>query len=196
MRRVSSIVEGDGEVSALPVLLRRMAQWRTPEAAVQVLTPIKVAKDRFLNRPDEFSRHLQLAAAKCGDAGWILLLLDADDDCPALKGAEVLARVREIVPHRQAAVVLANREFEAWFIAAAASLAGCRGFEFSAEDGQVNAELPRNAKGWMAKRMAAGVYRETTDQAAFSAMLDMGMAFEKSRSFRKLCTEWSSKASA
>jgi hypothetical protein len=188
--RVAPIVEGDGEVAALPVLLRRLAQWRTPDASAQVLAPIRVAKDRFLNKPQEFARHLQLAAAKCGDDGWVLLLLDADDDCPATKGAEVAARAREVVPHRRLAVVLANREYEAWFIAAAASLHGCRGFVFNAEDAAIDAERPRNAKGWMAQRMAAGAYRETTDQAAFSARFDMVLAFARSRSFRKLCTEW------
>ena len=60
--RVASVVEGDGEVMALPVLLRRLAQWRTPGINTQVLPPIRVAKDRFLNRPMEFERHLQLAA--------------------------------------------------------------------------------------------------------------------------------------
>ncbi len=93
---------------ALPVLLRRLAQWRTPGINTQVLPPIRVAKDRFLNRPMEFERHLQLAAAKCGDEGWVLLLLDADDDCPAAKGAELAARAHEVLPHRRLAVVLAN----------------------------------------------------------------------------------------
>jgi hypothetical protein len=192
--RVVAIVEGDGEVAALPVLLRRLAQWRTPEVYVDVPPPIRVAKDRFLNRPDEFSRHLQLAAAKCGDAGWILVLLDADDDCPAQKGAEILDRAKGIVPHRRVGVVLANREYEAWFIAAAASLVGCRGFVFEAADADMDAEVPRNAKGWRAKRMGGAGYHETTDQAAFSAVLDLKAAFERSRSFRKLCTEWTKNA--
>lgn len=194
MSRVVAIVEGDGEVAALPVLLRRLAQWRTPELYVEVPPPIRVAKDRFLNRPDEFSRHLQLAAAKCGEAGWILVLLDADDDCPAHKSAEILARAKDIVPHRRVGVVLANREYEAWFIAAAASLTGCRGFNCEAADAGMDAEVPRNAKGWMAQRMGGNGYHETTDQAAFSAVLDMNAAFERSRSFRKLCTEWSNNA--
>lgn len=195
MIRVASVVEGDGEVMALPVLLRRLAQWRTPGIDAQVLPPIRVAKDRFLNRPLEFARHLQLAAAKCGAEGWVLLLLDADDDCPATKGAEVAARAREVVPHRRVAVVLANREYEAWFLAAAASLDGCRGFVFEQVDAVVDAERPRNTKGWMAQRMASHVYRETTDQAAFSAVLDLDMAFSNSRSFRKLCSEWSKNVS-
>lgn len=190
MRRIASIVEGDGEVAALPVLLRRIADWRTQDTPAQVLAPIRVAKDRFLNRQLEFTRHLQLASAKCGDDGWVLLLLDADDDCPATKGAEIAARVHEVLPHRRVAVVLANREYEAWFLASAASLNGCRGFSFKAEDAEVEAERPRNAKGWMAQRLASRSYRETTDQPAFSAKIDLDVAFARSRSFRKLCTEW------
>lgn len=191
MMAVASIVEGDGEVAALPVLLRRLGQWRATSGHVDVSTPIRVYKDRFLNRSEEFSRHLKLAAAKCGEAGWILILFDADDDCPAQKGAMVLAQAQAIIPHRRIAVVLANREYEAWFIAAAESLNGCRGFQSHANDAQVDPEIPRNSKGWVRERMPAGAgYGETTDQPAFSARFDLDMAHQRSRSFRKLCSEW------
>lgn len=189
MTVVASIVEGDGEVAALPVLLRRLAQWRSPEADVQVLTPIRVYKDRFLNRPEEFSRHVKLAAAKCRDVGWILILLDADDDCPARSGVAILARAQVMVSHRRVAVVLVNREYEAWFIAAAESLNGYRGFTCQPDDVSIDPEVPRNAKGWMRERMQTG-YGETTDQPAFSAQFDLALAYERSRSFRKLCSEW------
>lgn len=53
------------------------------------------------------------------------------------------------------AVVLANREYEAWFIAAAESLNGCRGFQCHANDVQVDQEIPRNAKAWVRERMPA-----------------------------------------
>lgn len=191
MTAVASIVEGDGEVAALPVLLRRLGEWRTPDVVAHVLPPIRVYKDRFLNRAEEFSRHLKLAAAKCGDSGWILILLDADDDCPAVKGAEILGRAKTVVPHRRVGVVLANREYEAWFIAAASSLHGSRNFCYSPADGQVSAETPRNAKGWLSTRMGGHGYGEITDQPAFSARMDLQGAFERSRSFRKLCSEWS-----
>lgn len=191
MSLVASIVEGDGEVTALPVLLRRLAEWQTPDAYVQILPPIRVRKDRFLNRADEFSRHLQLAAAKCGDDGWILVLLDADDDCPATKGAEILEHGRALIPHRRLAVVLANREYEAWFIAAAVSLEGFRNFHCQPRDAFAEAETPRNAKGWIGERIIGGAYHETRDQAAFSARIDLEVVHAHSRSFRKLCTEWS-----
>jgi predicted hotdog family 3-hydroxylacyl-ACP dehydratase len=190
--KLASIVEGDGEVAALPVLLRRLNDWKTPGQWVQILPPARVSRAKFLNRPEEFSRHVQLAASKCGEQGWILILLDADDDCPADLGAQLARQAQAVAPHRRVSVVLANREYEAWFLAAAHSLAGHRGFSLKPGDvaALVDAESPRDAKGWMAQRIAGGGYRETTDQAAFSARMDLNEVFQASRSFRKLCTDW------
>jgi len=94
MSRVVAIVEGAGEVAALPVLLRRLTDWKTPGTYVDVATPIRVRRDRFLNREEEFARHMLLAAAKCGDDGWILVVLDADDDCPAELAPAILNRAQ------------------------------------------------------------------------------------------------------
>lgn len=186
---IASIVEGDGEVSALPILLRRLAVELEPVAMVNPLQPIRVRRDRFLNKEEEFRRQLLLAAAKSGDEGWILIVLDADDDCPASLGQEIYQRAQQYVPHRRLSVVLANREFEAWFIAAAQSLHGARGFSV-VPDERIEAEIPRNAKGWMRERMQGGAYSEILDQPAFAARIDLRQAFDNSRSFRKLCKEW------
>ncbi len=189
--KISAIVEGDGEVLALPILLRRIARWKTPECAVQILTPIRVPRMSLINKSADFNRHLQLAAGKCGESGWILVLLDADDDCPKTLGEELRVRARKIVPHRQVAVVLANREYEAWFIAAAASLDGHRSLRISSKDAEADAEQPRNAKGWLALRKPdRSGYHPVTDQPALSARMDLQMAFDRSRSFRKLCSDW------
>lgn len=83
---IASIVEGDGEVSALPVLLRRLASEWDSAVAINPLPPIRVRRDKFLNKDEEFRRQLLLAAAKSGENGWILIVLDADDDCPAELG--------------------------------------------------------------------------------------------------------------
>jgi len=187
--RVCPIVEGDGEVAALPVLLRRIAAWLTPHCAVDIRRPIRVARMTLLNRPNEFDRHLQLAANYCEADGWILILLDADDDCPVDLAAQLRARAARIVPHRQVAVVLANREFEAWFIAAAPSLTHA-GLTLLPEDRQVQAETPRDAKGWLGKRMGPQRYHPTSDQPRFAHHIDLDLARERSRSFRKLCDDW------
>jgi hypothetical protein len=187
---VVSIVEGDGEVAAFPVLLRRIGSWRSPDVPATIAQPIRVRRDRFLNRDEEFRRHLLLAAAKAGEDGWILVLLDADDDCPADLAPRVLERARGVVPHRCVSVVLANREYEAWFLASAASLDGYRGFAFD-NPPNFEPERLRNAKGWLGERMAGQKYRETTDQPAFSARMNLQETYDRSRSFRKLCAEWS-----
>jgi hypothetical protein len=188
MQRWASIVEGHGEVRALPQVLRLIAAWKVPNEYFDLPTPIRVQKDRFLNRQEEFVRCMLLARAKAEEGGRVLLLLDADDDCPKEKGAELLQRAREVVPDRQVSVVLANREFETWFIASASSLAGVRGFAPLPDDHIVDPERPRDAKGWISARMPSG-YGETTDQPAFAAQMDVALAFERSRSFRKLCKE-------
>lgn len=188
MIRIASIVEGHGEVAAVPVLLRRMHELHPRARTVQPLPPIRVHRDRFLNKEEEFRRQLLLAAAKCGDEGWILILLDADDDCPATKATEVLERAAQHVSHRRLSVVFAKREFEAWFIAAARSLDGHRGFK--CPDAPLgDPDAPRDAKGWMAANMG-GTYSEVIDQPAFAARFDLQQARDNSRSFRKLCKEW------
>lgn len=187
--KIACIVEGDGEVAALPVLLRRIAEWRAPGTYVDVQTPIRVRKDRFLNRESEFSRNMLLAGAKCGDAGLVLVLLDADDDCPVALGHDLRARAGAVVPHRSVSIVVANREYEAWFIAAASSLSGKRGFNCPA-GALPDPDAPRDAKGWIRSHMAGDRYGESTDQAAFTAHMDLAEAHGRSRSFRKLCSEF------
>jgi hypothetical protein len=185
---VIAIVEGDGEVAALPALLHRFPEWRA-SAWADVPQPIRVRRDRFLNDEGEFRKKVSLANAKCGAAGWILILLDADDDCPVTIAQSIHQRARAIAPQREISVVLAKHEYEAWLIAAAPSLAGQRGFSLPAN--VPDAESVRGAKEWMGKCLPHGQkYHEVSDQAAFSARMDLQMAYDHSRSFRKLAGEW------
>jgi len=189
MINVVSIVEGDGEVAALPVLLRRINEWKNPDVLCNVWRPIRVRRDQFLNREDVFSKQLQIAAALAGDDGWVLILLDADDDCPKELAPQILQRAANIIPHRQVSVVLANKEFEAWFIASVDSFNGRRGFALG-KTVVPDAESIRGGKEWISKHIPAGKYHEVTDQPAFAALIDLDAVHEKSRSFRKLCKEW------
>lgn len=72
---IACIVEGDGKVRVLPVLLRRLAESRGI-FDLRIPTPIRVHRDRFIRREEEFRRKLLLAAAKA-DGGTVLILLDA-----------------------------------------------------------------------------------------------------------------------
>src|SRR6266545_5835080 len=72
------------------------------------------------------------------------------------------------------AVVIANREKEAWYLAAIESLRGSRGIP---EDALTPAdpEAIRGAKGWLARAMGRS-YSEVTDQPALSARFDLDLA--------------------
>ena len=186
MTTIACIVEGDGEVRALPVLLRRLAESRGI-FDIRIPAPIRVHRDQFIRRDEEFRRKLLLAAAKA-DGGTVLILLDADDDCPAHLAADLNRRALEVLGEVIVAVVVPQREYEAWFLAAAGSLAGKRGLQ---EDlvAPMDSDAVRNAKGWLSERMSNGRYHEVSDQPAMTALLDIDEALAASRSFRKFVKE-------
>ena len=184
MHRIVTVVEGHGEVHAVPVLLRRIVQHLSPTAVLDAPRPIRVKRAGLL-RDGELERAIALAARRTGENGSILLLLDADDDCPAELGLRLLARAAAARSDRHIRAVLAKMEFEAWFLAAAPSLAGYGGIDESIAR-PPDPEAIRNAKGWLSARMPPRrPYRETLHQAAFAAVFDMDAARSAS-SFDKL----------
>ncbi len=128
------VVEGHGEVQALPVLLRRIARKVAPEAHVILAKPVRVPKGKLLRDEKELLRAARLAERKAAAAAsdrtfqdipatvGILVLVDADQDCPAEVGPVWRKRLEERFPDHPVAVVLAKREFESWFVAGASSL--------------------------------------------------------------------------
>jgi hypothetical protein len=184
---VASIVEGDGEVPALPKLLHRIAA----ELGVPNLltpTPMRIPRGK-ITIVGGIERAVAAGALRVPAKGGVLVLLDADDDCPAEYGPLLLARATAARPDKQVSVVLANREFEAWFLAAAPSLAGQFGFpaEFPRPR---NPETPRDCKGLLTKARPKGQpYKETVDQAPLTSVFDLKMAREHSDSFDKFYRE-------
>jgi len=185
---LTCIVEGHGEVSAVPILIRRISP------STVVLPPIRVARSTLL-KPGELERAVELAARKTGGQGGILLIVDADDDCPAEQGPRLLDRMRTARGDVSAAAVLANREFESWFLAAAKSIRGQRGLAADL-DAPEEPESIRGAKEWLSRRMPPGqTYRETLDQPALAATFDLALArcapsFEKfEREVLRMCRE-------
>ena len=184
MRRIVTIVEGHGEVEAVPVLLRRMAQRVSPESALDLARPIRVPRNKVV-RAGELERAIGLAAKGAGEDGCILLLLDANGDCPADLATRLLERAIAARSDRKIRVVLAKMEYEAWFLAAAASLAGRSGIDEAIAPPN-HPEAIRDTKGWLSARMPRGQpYRETLHQASFSAAFDLDLA-RTAPSFDKL----------
>ncbi|MBN1674535.1 MAG: DUF4276 family protein [Kiritimatiellae bacterium] len=187
--RVATIVEGHGECEAVPELVRRIARDIDPGFVPQVLPPLRVPASKLL-REGEVERSVEFARRKLGGAGGILVVVDCDweDGCPAHDGPALLGRARQACPDLQLAVVLAKREYEAWFLAAAESLRGKRGLPCDL-DAPSDPEGVRGAKEWLSSRMPAGSkYSEALDQPALTAVFDMQMA-RRSDSFDKCYRE-------
>jgi len=86
-------------------------------------------------------------------------------------------------------VVLAKREFEAWFLAAIESLSGRCGL---VQDPQAvpNCESLRDAKKALTRNMARSrTYSPVPDQVALTAVFDMELARSRSDSFDKCWRE-------
>jgi hypothetical protein len=185
---VGLVVEGHGEVKAVPVLFRRLAHEIDPSVNLEVLPPIRKPRGSLVNeQKGELERAVELAALKARPRGGVFVLLDSDDDCPAELAPRLLARAELAGMGLQVSVILPQREFEGWFLVAAESIRGKRGLPADLDPPQ-NPEEIRGAKGWLRERMHGHVYSETIDQPALAAIFDLNQA-RAAKSFDKCCRE-------
>ena len=180
---IQPIVEGHGEVEALPVLLRRLCH-EASAWEVQISKPIRRKRSEFVNQPK--LEKTVTAACYQSHCKSILILFDSDKDCPAELGPRVHEWASAVCGDLPCEVVMSHKEYEAWFLASMESLRGRRGIRNDATR-HPNPEAPRGAKAHLQARMGKGAhYLETTDQAAFSALFSIPAAYAGCRSFRKL----------
>jgi len=181
--KVYPIVEGQGEVEAAPVLLRRLLA----EADCQTIgvgRPIRRTQSQLRSREGiQAGVRLALLQPECAA---VVILFDGEDDCPKELAAQVRAWARAAAAGTPCDVVVAYREYETWFLAALESLRGQYGISKDAAT-PANPESKRDAKGALEEFMPPErAYSETGDQPAMSAVFDMGQAHRRNRSFRKL----------
>lgn len=188
---ISCIVEGDGEIQALPILIWRIVEHIVPGLWVDVPRPVLVNRSDIVQKgkiaqSGKLEKMIQLAHANLKDQGAILILLDSDDDCPAQLGPALLQEAKRLRTDVPIVTIFAHREYEAWFLAAAESLRGIRGLPGNLET-PPEPESIRGTKEWLTKRLPSGQkYSPTVDQAALTAQFDLELALERSASFRKL----------
>lgn len=181
------IVEGHGEVKAVPPLLRRFATEVYQNFSLEVLSPYRLSKGQMLG--DGLPKLIAFAARKLrthGGNGAILLITDADDDLPCQIGPILHETMVGAAQGFPCAAVIATREFEAWFLAAAKSLRNRHGIRPDAI-APPSPETVRGAKEYLEKHILVDgrSYSPTIDQPALVA----AFSFEEARqcsSFDKL----------
>lgn len=181
--RIQPIVEGHGEITAVPALIRRLRD-ETGAYGFEVNQAIRRHRSDFVREESvRIAVRLALLQDECRA---ILILFDGDDDCPKELGPMVEAWAQDEAGLVPCAVVIAHREYEAWFIAAIESLRGRRGILEDAVS-HPSPETPRDAKGQLEDRMEGGrSYFERADQVALTELFDMASAYRSCRSFRRM----------
>ena len=117
----------------------------------------------------------------------ILVLLDADDDCPVDVSRHLSQRCEQSHSRCPVQVVYAHREYESWFLASLDTIKGRSVIPDTASFSAAVEDIS-NPKQWLTDQMSPGrAYKETTHQTSFTKLIDIELAFQKSRSFRRLC---------
>jgi hypothetical protein len=181
---IQPIVEGPGDVTAVPLLIRRICYELECCLGARVAAPMKVARSKMVQEA-EMRKYLRIASAD-PECKLILLFMDADDDC-AKEISELLRPWIEGEALRvRCEVIVIPREFECWFISAIESLRGVRGISEAATS-HTTPEMVRNPKAILTRWMqGTAAYHETADQVAFTQSLDLAGVRLRCRSFRRL----------
>ena len=191
--RVASVVAGHGEVASVPILLQRIGTDLLNNVWLEPLKPIRQPQQRLSsNKDDALSKAISLAYQKLAlgqtsDAEkLILVLIDAEEELPCVAGPRIKKIAANSGCNCPIISVVANYEFETWFVAASASLGAyldCHNQFPNDPEGQ------RCGKGWIADRFRRGRYSETVDQPKLTAAMDLSLCRSHSSSFDKLCRE-------
>lgn len=189
MSAIVPVVEGDGEIEAVPLLLRRVLAERCSRHDLDVARPKSAhGRDTLLR---DFERYLRYAAGTSGCCA-VLVLLDADNDCAKKRALGLAKKTRGLGLSIPVAIVCAKRQYETWFVASldtikGRTLKGRQGISSSAQFAG-SAEDLKGAKGWLTSNMPRGrAYKETMDQVPLTEYIDLNLACANSRSFRRLC---------
>jgi len=181
------IVEGQSEMEAVPVLLRRLLSERQ-RWDIQVDRPVRIPRNKVV-KEGEIERAVVLAKRNRKKCDAVVVLLDADEDCPAELGPELLSRIIKAYGDLPAAVILAKSEFEGWFLGSLESLRGIRGIADNAVS-PANPEEIRGAKERLSQFMVNRTYVATDDQPAFAAKFDLSSACQRCPSFDKFMRDF------
>lgn len=190
MPKIVPIVEGDGEVNAVPLLLGKLVS-RIGRAEIGVDRVLNAGSCSNLTKPDGLERFVQLAALR-SDCAAVLVLMDADKGCPLKIAQGFVTRINNLGSKFPVVVVIAKCEYEAWLVASLDSIAGkeiegCSGLPAGTTYPEQDVESLVAVKGWLSRQFTGSRrYKETLDQAPMTRLLNPDLVAPRSRSFRRL----------
>jgi len=177
------IVEGDGELTAAPAMIRHVLNAHQ-RFDVELLKPHR--RGEWPKVKKEFDRFFEVATLESAPILWIL-----DFDCEECVSVEEetawatqrAAKIRDDIPLEMCFMV---KEFETLFLADEATTRSTFGdipesFKFPADP-----EIVRDAKGFLSNARPSGsTYKPTMHQAKLASQLNLTTLRERSASFRR-----------
>jgi hypothetical protein len=205
---VVPIVEGKTEQRSVERLLQRVwSQLLQVPERLQVLKPIRGKRDTLIDDKkvdlkqtvEEAQIELRRRAARDPQARTlVLVLLDAEDDCPAELGPRLLETARKAWAGADVTCVIAKRMLESWMAAGAtpATLGGVNGLP---SDVQAPPDPEdHNGARWLGEQIRRSArhrkYAKTVDGPAFVVKMDLAQCRNLAPSFDKLCRELETRA--
>lgn len=179
MIRVAAIVEGYGDVQAVPSLIAKTSNLLGSPAVAS--DPIRAGEWKLLRRPGIIETYLELAASRQWDL--ILVVLDLEDDCAVEEAALARERIEDWKDGRDLKVelVFMVREYETLFLWCPTCLPISSNMALP-----VDPDAVRGAKERV-KQVTGRRYKETQDQLRYTQSIDIPVLYGTSRSFRRFC---------
>lgn len=188
MPKIVPIVEGHGETTAVPVLIRKLLD-EMGRYDVQVATPKNAngrSKITVTGGLEKFLSH----AWNERDCGAVLILMDTEEGCALEVVRPLVERTKAIGVRFPVVIVAANRMYENWFLASLETIRGqpLEGRLGLPEDTPIPQDAEaENGKGYINNFLPDGrTYKGTLDQEAMTRLLDTTKAEQNSRSFKRL----------
>lgn len=190
MPKIVPIVEGQGEVVSVPILLYKLLH-DAERFDIQVARPLNSKGCGSLLKSGGLEKFVEAAWLE-PECGAVLVFIDADEGCPMDLARRFALRIHSLGVRHAVVIIAAKCEYEAWFLA---SLDTISGKELQGRPGlptgltyEGDCETRLGVKGWLSAHFPRGrAYKETEDQAAMTRLLDIALTKDRSRSFRRLC---------
>lgn len=187
MPSVVLIVEGDGDVAAMPHLVGKIGA--SSETYVFAARPIRVGGWGRLKKAGGLEKWVRFAATR-DNIFRIIVAMDLDDGCPVEELNVISGRLDALRAELglEIEVCFCIREYESWLLHAREQLAvDAPEYGWRHLESINNPDHIRDAKGAL-RSIISQPYAESIDQETLTKKINCFYLYNRSRSFRRFCT--------
>ncbi|KXB29191.1 hypothetical protein AT959_18570 [Dechloromonas denitrificans] len=185
MRRLLPIVEGHGEIPAVPILIRNILATR----GIHDVQPLSAWRHgEYPSVAKKFDSIFLAAIKENAPILWVMDFDSKDHDCPVKEEQNLLARAESLRPGWPIKIAFLVKEYETLFLIDETATRKVFPDIPAKTSFPENPENIRGAKEWLSKaRPSSGsAYKETVHQAKITAHLNFELLRARSSDFAHL----------